>query len=108
MNSVTGLDRLLLSPKEVIILVVNVEAPSRASSTDERNLGLCDTVLGSEVRGLKERVLRNSRNLVQLELCDLCGNEREKNEEGGKVLHGGNVSRVVSRRRTGGLESLAT
>ena len=90
------LEGALLSPKEVIILVVKAETPSRASGTHERNLGLSDTILGSEVLRFEERILGDLRNLVQLELGDLCGDEGEEDEEGGEVLHGGRVSRGVS------------
>jgi hypothetical protein len=61
---VPGLESVLLCPKEIIILVVNAKAPSIASGAEERSLGLCDTILGSEVGGLEEKVLGNFRNLV--------------------------------------------
>ena len=95
----TGLKGVLLSPKEIVTLVVNAEAPSRASRTHEGKLGLCDTILGSEVGLLEERILGDLRNLVQLEPGDLCGNEREEDEEGGEVLHGERMSRGASERR---------
>lgn len=92
----TRLDGFLLSPKEFIILVVNAKAPSRASGAHERKLGLGGAILRSKVRCLEERIMGDLRNLVQLELGDLCGDEREEDEEGGEVLHGGKVSRGVS------------
>jgi len=88
-NGVAQFGSLLLSPEEVFTLVVNAEAPSRASSTHQRNLRLSNTILGSEVRGLESRILGDLRNLVQLEFGDLGGDEREEDEERCEVLHGG-------------------
>ena len=60
----TGVHGPFLGPKEFIALVVDMKAPSGASGTHERKLGLCDTILGSKVRCLEEGVLGNLRNLV--------------------------------------------
>jgi len=80
---------VVLCPEEVFTLVVNAEAPSEATSTHQRKLGLGDTILGGEVRGLENRILGYLRNLVKLEFDDLSGGEGEEDEEGGEVLHGG-------------------
>jgi hypothetical protein len=89
------LGSLLLGPEEVFTLVVNAEAPSRATSTHQWELRLSDTILGSEVRGLESGILGNLRNLVQLEFGDLGGDEREEDEEGGEVLHSGGRGKTV-------------
>ena len=93
----TRFDSLLLSPEEIIALVVNAKAPSRATGTHERKLGFSGTILGGKVRCLEERALGDLRNLVQLEFGDLCGDEGEKDEERGEVLHScrGRTSRGV-------------
>ena len=80
---------IVLGPEEVFALVVDAKAPSGAASTHNRNLRLGTAILRSQVCSLENRVLRNLRNLVQLEFGDLGGGEGEEDEEGGEVLHGG-------------------
>ena len=83
------LGSLLLSPEQVVTLVVDAEASSRAASTHQWKLRLGNAILGSEVRSFESGVPGDLRDLVELEFGDLGGNEREEDEERCEVLHGG-------------------
>jgi hypothetical protein len=81
-NVMTTIDTLLLSPEEIIFAILGTKASSRSSGSHKGGLSL-NTILLSEVRSLKGRVVCNRGDLVKLEPVKLCADEREQDCEGG-------------------------